>query len=136
MLSIVYLSKVQHVLYSVYLLHDYDNVNASFKKGAKEEDSVEEQTVSRAYNAHLNNWEAFTGFAAAVLVALQAKVESKTLTKLCNAFLVSRVAYTLCYPLAFNFPLSVVRSGIFIAGISVVNKIFSLSYFGGDSPSK
>ena len=125
----------QHVIYSLLLLNNYDNVNATYKIAASEEEDWKQKTVSRAYNAHLNSWEAFNGFAAAVALALQANVDSKALTKLCNAFLVARSAYVVIYPLAYNLPLSIIRSGVFSVGITVVGRIFCLS-FQATSPQK
>lgn len=51
----------------------------------------------RAYNAHLNSFEAFPFFAVAVLVALQAGMGGWLLNVLAGLWLVVRVAYIYAY---------------------------------------
>ena len=88
-------------------------------------------TIQRAYNAHCNQLEAFAGFSAATLLALSnAKLSEHALseiTQLANAFLYVRLLYNAAYILAFNRPLSAVRSAVFTVGIVIVFKIFALA---------
>ena len=127
MFLLVYVSKWQHTAYAIALLGDYDNVNVSYKKPACEGDTWQNLCVARAYNAHLNNWDAFNGFAVAVILSLQYKLETILLAKLCNAFLFIRILYTIVYPLAHNAELSLLRSTIFTIGISITLRIFTLA---------
>lgn len=88
--------------------------------------------IQRAYNAHCNQLEAFAGFSAATLLALSnaAKLSEHALseiTQLANAFLYVRLLYNAAYILAFNRPLSAVRSAVFTVGIVIVFKIFALA---------
>ena len=87
----------------------------------------QERTVARAYNAHSNHWEAFTGFAVAMILALINNVKEQDLAPLANAFLFVRVIYNIVYILAFNIPLSGARSAIFSIGIILIFRIFSLA---------
>ena len=87
--------------------------------------------VQRAYNAHCNQLEAFAGFSAATLLALtNAALSEQTLaeiTQLANAFLYVRLLYNAAYILAFNRPLSAVRSAVFTVGIVIIFKMFALA---------
>ena len=88
-------------------------------------------TIQRAYNAHCNQLEAFAGFSAATLLALtNTALSEQTLdeiTQLANAFLYVRLLYNAAYILAFNRPLSTIRSGVFTIGLVIVFKIFALA---------
>lgn len=128
MLAVVYASKSVHAILSFALLQKYDNVQASFRYNTGK-DSWQAKTVQRAYSAHSNHWEAFAGFSVAMLLALQrAPAGSEEELKLLgNAFLVSRVVYNAAYVLAFNEPLSFVRSSMFMVGIALVVRIFAIA---------
>ena len=52
---------------------------------------------ARAQGAHLNGYEAFPFFAAAVLLAEMRAVPQATVNALAVAFLASRIAYAVCY---------------------------------------
>ena len=134
MLINVYIAKLFQVLLSVLLLSKYDNVQANFRtantsrKGKDDKEaSFSEKMVQRAYNAHLNSWEAFTSFAAAVILALQLVGDSKELLVLANAFVLVRFAYTLIYIAAFNNVLALVRGGAFAIGFSLILQIFAMA---------
>lgn len=83
--------------------------------------------ISRAYGAHANTWEAFAGFSAAVLMAVAGNKEVPDLLALCNAFLWVRVAYVPVYVLAFNFPLSVLRSSVYFVGLVLTLKVMGIA---------
>ncbi len=129
MFLIVYMSKYVQVGLSLILSGFYDNVQASFRVGGKgtKKDTWREKTVQRAFNAHQNQWEAFIGFSIAVILALINIKDTAELDILVNAFIISRVVYNVVYVLAFNPPLSILRSVVWLTGISIVFRIFYLS---------
>eukprot|EP01036_Dinobryon_divergens_P025111 gene25111-33627_t len=135
MLALVYISKSFHAILSFALANGYDNVQASYRSGKVEGPVAAEwktAAIQRAYNAHCNQLEAFAGFSAATLLALSnaAKLSEHALseiTQLANAFLYVRLLYNAAYILAFNRPLSAVRSAVFTVGIVIVFKIFALA---------
>lgn len=133
-LCLVYVAKAFHVVLSVLLAGGYDNVQASFRTSSgqskNESGAWKKKTIARAFNAHNNSWEAFTAFAVAVLMALVAGKEGDELTKLCNAFLLVRSTYIIVYILAFNLPLSVIRSAVFGAGFMITLQIMLLAAGG------
>ncbi len=89
----------------------------------------------RALSAHNNHFEAFIGFSAAVLLCLVKKdTDLAELTILCNGFIFVRILYNIVYLIAFNAPLSVVRTGVFSVGIIIVLRIFTLG--AGDIMNK
>lgn len=57
----------------------------------------QEGSKKRAYAAHLNCFEAFPFFAAAVIIATLAKVPGATIDGLAVAFIVARIVYIWCY---------------------------------------
>ncbi len=126
MLALVYLTKTVQVILSYGLKKKYDNVNADFRYGDKDT-SFRSQMIQRAHNAHLNQWEAFSGFATALLLALQVKGDSQELRILANAFLYVRTLYVPVYVLAHNEPLSVVRSSVWFIGLAIVFRIFAIA---------
>jgi uncharacterized MAPEG superfamily protein len=83
--------------------------------------------ICRAAGAHQNSWEAFAGFSAAVLMAVAGNKEVPDLLMLCNAFLCIRAAYVVIYVLAFNTPLSLIRSAAFGAGLAIILKIMEIA---------
>jgi uncharacterized MAPEG superfamily protein len=129
MFILVYISKYIQIGLSFLLLARYDQVQASFRIGLKKggKDSWQERTVQRAFSAHENHWEAFIGFSVATLLALQNVKDTAELDVLVNAFLLVRAAYNVVYILAFNVPLSLIRSSVWLAGAVIIFKIFSLS---------
>ncbi len=57
----------------------------------------QEGTKKRAYAAHLNSFEAFPFFAAAVIIASIAKAPSTWVDGLAALFIIARVGYIWCY---------------------------------------
>ena len=125
MFMIVYLSKVQHVIYSIVLVNKYDIVNASYRNDNQK--NTLSEIVKRAFNAHQNNWEAFIGYSIAMILILHKKISSIEINQLCNLFVFVRVAYSIIYPLAFAVPLGMVRSGVFTIGILIVLKLYYIA---------
>jgi uncharacterized MAPEG superfamily protein len=68
-------------------------------------------------------------FTAAMLLAFTSKtpIDATELQFLANAFIFVRIAYIISYVLAFNAPLSGIRSAIWLTGVGIVLRIFSLS---------
>ena len=93
-------------------------------------DDWRSKTVTRAYNAHLNHFEALLGFSVAVFLALHAGLKSE-IVNLCNWFIHVRVLYNVAYILAYNEPLSAIRSGLFTVGIVIMVRILMLSIAAG-----
>mmetsp|Transcript_22220 Transcript_22220/g.24222 ORF Transcript_22220/g.24222 Transcript_22220/m.24222 type:complete len:173 (-) Transcript_22220:137-655(-) len=135
MFLIIYLSKFVHAGLSLLLLRKYDNVQSSHRYGDKSDSKNEAnksswrtKAVLRAYAAHCNHWEAFTGFAVAVILAvLKAPEQRQELTVLANAFVWVRVLYNVVYVLAFNEPLSFVRSSVWTIGFVLIVRIFIIA---------
>ncbi|RYG63530.1 MAPEG family protein [archaeon] len=129
MFFLVYASKLVHVLVSVLLTAKYDNVQSSHRYSGKNDGTWTWQRLAtqRAFNAHQNQWEAFLAFGLSMLLALHQHVDRTALTQLGNAFLCVRVLYNVVYVLAFNLPLSVVRSAVWGVGFSILLKILSLA---------
>lgn len=129
MALVIYLSKFLHAGLSFLLLTKYDNIQASYRYGSKNPQSTwQEKTVQRAYSAHQNHWEAFILFAAGIILAIVTKAEERAeLTVLANAFLYIRVIYNITYILAFNTPLSAVRSSVWTVGAVIIFRIFAIA---------
>ena len=156
MFALVYISKSFHAVLSFALANGYDNVQvfsakfglrsnlpyrpcflffqASYRTGNVVGLKIAEwktAVIQRASNAHCNQLEAFAGFSAATLLALTNMALSEQalaeITQLANAFLYVRLLYNAAYILAFNRPLSAVRSGVFTIGIVIIFKIFALA---------
>ncbi len=133
MLCIVYGSKYVQAILSLVPTQKYDNVQCSFRYGKKLDGTPrtwQEKMVERAYSAHENQWEAFTAFSVAVLVAILKAPESilnNEILILSNSFLWIRVIYNFAYVIGFNTPLSCVRSSVWIVGGLIIVKIFLLS---------
>lgn len=125
----IYFSKFLQVQLSYILLSGYDLVNprssdVADKKGVN---TWQAKTVARAWSGHSNQWEAFMGFAVALLLALRVRgSEDPELNKLANDFVFIRLAYLIVYILAFNTPLSVVRSAVWFLGLGITLKIFAI----------
>eukprot|EP00600_Ochromonadales_sp_CCMP1393_P008588 CAMPEP_0174964176 /NCGR_PEP_ID=MMETSP0004_2-20121128/5734_1 /TAXON_ID=420556 /ORGANISM="Ochromonas sp., Strain CCMP1393" /LENGTH=107 /DNA_ID=CAMNT_0016212871 /DNA_START=87 /DNA_END=407 /DNA_ORIENTATION=- len=103
------IAKFIHIGLSVVLLKSYDNVQARHRTENIAE-TREKRMVNRAYNAHMNSWEAFAAFGIAVLLCLKNKGDSTELSTCCNAFIAIRVAYLQIYLMADNDILAMVRS--------------------------
>mmetsp|Transcript_28009 Transcript_28009/g.55992 ORF Transcript_28009/g.55992 Transcript_28009/m.55992 type:complete len:168 (+) Transcript_28009:24-527(+) len=131
MLMNVYIAKVFQVVLSVILVGKYDNVQASHRVSSGEKDgkklSFGAKMAQRAWNAHLNSWESFSAFSAAVILALVTVGDSHQLRVLANAFVVVRFAYIIIYVAAFNDVLALLRGGAFAVGISLLLQIFVLA---------
>mmetsp|Transcript_19811 Transcript_19811/g.28491 ORF Transcript_19811/g.28491 Transcript_19811/m.28491 type:complete len:164 (-) Transcript_19811:115-606(-) len=123
---IAYAAKAIHVALSVLLCGKYDAVQASFRTSGGSKGTWKEKTAARAFAAHMNSLEAFVGFSVAVIMAFIAGVKSDEFVQLCNAFVLVRCAYVLIYVVAFNFPLSVLRSSVFAVGFAITLQIMTL----------
>ncbi|WP_296222045.1 MAPEG family protein [Pseudomonas sp. UBA2684] len=78
----------------------------------------------RANNAQLNSFEVTPAFAAAVIIAhLAGGAEQALLDQLAIAFIISRLAYFICY-LADWAPL---RSLVWFAGMGLIISLFAVS---------
>ena len=80
----------------------------------------------RAYAAHLNHFEAFPLFAAAVLVAATQGAPMASVNVLAAGVVVARVAYTACYVA----DAATLRSLVWGAGWVLTLAIFVLPAFG------
>lgn len=83
--------------------------------------------LERAYDAHLNQFEALIYFSAAVLMSATAglsRAQTKEVNQLATAFIAVRI---MVYLFAYNEQLSVVRSSVFWVGIAIVFNIFDIS---------
>ena len=80
---------------------------------------------ARAYGAHLNHFEAFPFFAAAVLVAHIVEGPSATINWLAAAFILARLGYTFFY---LN-NLQPFRSISFFVGLLITMAIFVIPAF-------
>ncbi|KAA5602456.1 MAPEG family protein [Blastochloris sulfoviridis] len=76
----------------------------------------------RAYAAHLNHYEAFPLFAAAVLVAATQGAPMATVNALAGAVVTARLLYTACY----IADLATLRSLVWLAGWGLTIAIFVL----------
>jgi uncharacterized MAPEG superfamily protein len=74
----------------------------------------------RAHAAHLNSFEAFPFFAAAVLAAIVAHADMQRVAMLSIAFVVARVLYGLVY----LWDVAVLRSLVWFAALGCVVAIF------------
>ncbi len=81
-------------------------------------------TRQRAYWAHLNGFEAFPLFAAAVIIAHLAKTPQQWVNILALAFVILRVIYTFFY--IYNKP--ALRSLAWAAGFLCVVGLFAVSW--------
>ena len=89
-----------------------DNVNPRKQNAAL---AATHPAFARCQAAEQNMLESFPYFAAAVLACVQAGVASETVCKYATFWLVARVAFCIMYPLASNAPLSLIRTGTFMA---------------------
>jgi uncharacterized MAPEG superfamily protein len=80
----------------------------------------------RAYNAHMNGFEAFAPFAIALLVAASASSHFDLVCYLAIAFCVFRSIYIVAY-LADNASL---RSGMWTLGVLMIAALFVLAIVG------
>jgi uncharacterized MAPEG superfamily protein len=74
----------------------------------------------RAHWAHLNDFEAFAPFAAAVIIATQAGADTLMVNTLAAAFVVCRVLYGLCYLADLQWQ----RSAVWTVGFLCVIGLF------------
>lgn len=79
--------------------------------------------AQRAHAAHLNSFEAFPFFAAAVLAAIVTGADSHRVAELSLAFIAARLLYGAVY--LANFPRT--RSLIWFSGLAFVIAIFVVS---------
>ena len=80
---------------------------------------------ARAHAAHLNSFEAFPFFTAAVLVATYCRTPQATVDTLAMAFIVARVAYIWCY--VSNRP--TLRSTVWAIGFGMCVALFFVAAF-------
>jgi uncharacterized MAPEG superfamily protein len=80
----------------------------------------------RAHSAHLNHFESFAPFAAAVLLAQQAGAAQDRIDTLALVYLLARIAYTVAY-LADR---DVLRSLCWVLGLAMVVWLFLLPALG------
>jgi uncharacterized MAPEG superfamily protein len=80
---------------------------------------------ARAHAAHLNGFEAFAFFAAAVIIAHQLHAHQGWLNGLAALFVLARIAYVFCY-LA---DLATLRSVVWVVGFGLTVAIFLLGVF-------
>jgi uncharacterized MAPEG superfamily protein len=78
----------------------------------------------RAWISHQNTIEAFPSFAAAVLIALHAKVAGLLIAKLCVIWVISRIAYILVY----IFNLATIRTFVWFVGWTSILSLFLLPF--------
>ena len=126
----IYFAKFLQVQLSYILLYGYDLENPRSSKIAEKKgvNTWQVKAVARAKSGHENQWEAFIGFTAAMMVALRTHgSDNDELSKLANAFVIVRIAYLFVYILAFNVPLAVVRSAVWAVGLGIILRIFSIS---------
>ena len=97
---------------------DYDN--AALRAGLERLGALQQ----RAYWAHLNGFEAFPLFAAAVIIAHLAKAPQQWVDGLALAFVLLRVGYTLLY--IYNKP--TLRSLAWAGGFLCVIGLFVISW--------
>lgn len=79
----------------------------------------------RALGAHLNGFEIFPAFAAAVVIGTMAQVDPNWLMILSLFFLVSRIIYLILYLMN----LSTLRTTIWILGAISIGVVFGLAIF-------
>lgn len=80
----------------------------------------------RAHSAHLNHFESFAPFAAAVLLAQQAGAAQDRIDQLAVVYLIARIAYTVAYVADRD----VIRSLCWTAGLLAVVWLFLLPALG------
>lgn len=80
----------------------------------------------RAHNAHLNHFESFAPFAAAVLLAQQAGAAQDRIDTLAVAYLFARIAYTAAYLTDRD----VLRSLCWVLGLTMAVWLFLLPALG------
>jgi uncharacterized MAPEG superfamily protein len=98
-------------------------LNARLPRGSSAREL--EGVPARAYGAHLNHFEAFPFFAAAVITAHMLEGPSVLVNWLAAAFIVVRVVYTAMY-LTDRAPL---RSACFFLGLLIAIAIFVTPLF-------
>ncbi|MBU6284448.1 MAG: hypothetical protein EBT36_01805 [Betaproteobacteria bacterium] len=97
---------------------DYDNHNPR-----QWSQHMSEPRRQRALAAQANSWEALIVFAAALLFALQAELESQTRDLLCVSFIVSRLLYIGAY----YFDKALLRSLVWFVGFGSALAMIGLS---------
>jgi len=80
---------------------------------------------ARAVGAHQNSFEAFSPFAAAVIIATFSKVPVVLVIKLGFVFVTSRLVYHILYLINWSLP----RTLIFYFGLMATAKVFVLAIF-------
>jgi uncharacterized MAPEG superfamily protein len=80
---------------------------------------------ARAHAAHLNGFEAFPFFAAAVIIAQQLHAHQGWLDAFAALFILARIGYVTCYLM----DLATLRSLVWTVGIGLTVAIFLLGVF-------
>ncbi len=110
-----------------YLFVGYAKSSATYLKTGNNDPRAYAQTIEggkrRAYNAHLNGFEAFPAFAAGVILAEMSGVAQGTVDLLAVVFIVARVLHGLLY-IADQ---ATARSVVWSVGIGCVVALFGLS---------
>jgi len=78
---------------------------------------------ARGYWAHLNTFEAFPPFAAAVIIAHLAHASQGRIDWLAGTFVVARIAYSICY----YADLATLRSLVWTVGFACVVGLFVIA---------
>jgi uncharacterized MAPEG superfamily protein len=96
----------------------YDN------KHPRDQEAALEGWGRRAFAAHLNGFEAFPAFAAAVVIAQISGADPVWSTRLAVAFVIARVFYTPLY----IFDLDLLRSAVWTFGFMATCGLFLLPF--------
>ena len=96
----------------------YDN------KHPRDQEAALEGWGRRAFAAHLNGFEAFPAFAAAVVIAQISGADPVWSTRLAVAFIIARVLYTPLY----IFDLDLLRSAVWTLGFMATCGLFLLPF--------
>lgn len=100
------------------------NVN---NRRAVEQLAATSPLAARLNNAHLNNMEGYTFFAAGVLACLQAGVDKAAVENCCVFFLTMRAAFIVFYILGVNNLIANFRTATWFGVIIVQAKLFFMA---------
>lgn len=118
-MNVAYLCVLASALFP-YFLVAYAKASSRYLKEGNQEPRRYAETLSgprkRAYWAHLNAFEAFPPFAAAVIIASIAGVDQSTINNLSVAFIVCRAAHGILYIVDF----ARLRSAVWMAGMACI----------------
>ena len=83
--------------------------------------------LARAHAAHLNSFEAFPLFAAAVIIAAFCKAPQTIVDGLAVAFILTRIVYVWCYVT----DRATARSLVWMVGLALTIALFFIAAFAG-----